>query len=103
MQTLHKDVAFIQNDRAWHLLDASKAPLGRLASLAASLLIGKHKSYVSHHLDCGDFVVVTNAEKLVLTGNKAKQKGARILNKSEPTGLYVVAMLLPIRLKAWLA
>ena len=74
MQTLHKDIGFIQKSRQWHLMDASDQVLGRLASRAASLLIGKHKVFFSHHLDCGDFVVVTNAQNVKLTGNKITQK-----------------------------
>jgi len=61
-------------ERKWHVIDASDKTLGRLATRIASLLIGKHKPTFSPHLDTGDFVVVTNADKVHITGNKAKQK-----------------------------
>jgi large subunit ribosomal protein L13 len=56
--------------RAWHLVDADGLVLGRLASLVAMRLRGKHKRTFTPHVDCGDFVVVVNAEKVRLTGNK---------------------------------
>ena len=61
-------------ERKWHLIDASDKVLGRLATQAAALLLGKHKAMFSRHLDTGDYVVVINAEKVRFTGNKAKQK-----------------------------
>jgi large subunit ribosomal protein L13 len=60
--------------REWHVIDASDKVLGRLATEVARLLMGKHKPIFSRHLDVGDFVVVINAEKVRVTGNKAKQK-----------------------------
>ncbi len=60
--------------REWHIFDASDKILGRLATQIASLLMGKHKPMFCRHLDVGDFVVVINAEKVRVTGNKAKQK-----------------------------
>ncbi len=60
--------------REWHVIDASDKVLGKLATEAARLLIGKHKPIVSRNLDTGDYVVVINAEKVRVTGNKAKQK-----------------------------
>lgn len=60
--------------RAWHLLDASELPVGRLATRAAQLLTGKGKSAFTAHIDCGDFVVIINADKLVVTGKKLEQK-----------------------------
>jgi large subunit ribosomal protein L13 len=60
--------------RDWYLVDATGIPLGRLASQVAKLLIGKHKPMYSPDKDCGDFVVVKNASKIVLTGKKLKQK-----------------------------
>jgi len=60
--------------REWHLVDASGKVLGRLATQVAGLLMGKHKPIFCRHLDVGDFVVVINAEKVHVTGNKAKQK-----------------------------
>ena len=60
--------------REWHVIDASDKVLGRLATQIAGLLMGKHKPIFSRNLDTGDFVVVINAEKVRVTGNKAKQK-----------------------------
>ncbi len=56
------------------MIDASGRPLGRLASEAATLLRGKHKPTYAPHLDMGDFVIVVNAARVQLTGNKAQQK-----------------------------
>ncbi|MFC1988707.1 50S ribosomal protein L13 [Chloroflexota bacterium] len=61
-------------ERKWHLIDASDQILGRMATRIASLLMGKHKPIYSRHLDTGDYVVVINAEKVRVTGNKLKQK-----------------------------
>ena len=61
-------------ERQWHVIDASGKVLGKLATQVASLLIGKHKPIFSPNLDMGDFVVVTNADKVQVTGNKTKQK-----------------------------
>ena len=60
--------------RQWYVIDASGKVLGRLATQVAGLLMGKHKPIFSRHLDTGDFVVVINADKILVTGNKAKQK-----------------------------
>jgi len=60
--------------RQWHTIDASDKVLGKLATQAASFLMGKHKPIFSRNLDSGDFVVITNAEKVQVTGNKTKQK-----------------------------
>ncbi len=60
--------------RKWYVFDASEAPLGRLATNVAQLLIGKGKPQFTHHIDCGDYVVITNAQKLVVTGNKVADK-----------------------------
>lgn len=60
--------------RTWHLIDASEAALGRIASQAAKVLMGKHKPSYTPFLDTGDHVIVINAEKAVLTGNKEGQK-----------------------------
>ena len=59
--------------RVWHVVDADDIVLGRLASQVAILLRGKHKPYYAPHMDTGDFVVVINAAKIVMTGNKAAQ------------------------------
>ena len=60
--------------RKWHILDAAGKPLGKTATVAATLLRGKHKPEYTPHADCGDFVIVINAEKAVLTGKKLDQK-----------------------------
>lgn len=60
--------------RKWYILDAEGKPLGRLASEAARILRGKHKSIYTPHVDTGDHVIIINAEKAVLTGKKMKQK-----------------------------
>lgn len=60
--------------RIWYVLDASQLPLGRISTRAAALLIGKGKPQFTHHIDCGDYVIIINAAKLVVTGNKLKGK-----------------------------
>jgi large subunit ribosomal protein L13 len=60
--------------RQWWLVDAEGVPLGRLATEVARILIGKHKPIYTPHLDTGDPVIVLNASKVALTGNKAEQK-----------------------------
>ena len=60
--------------RKWYVLDAAGKPLGRVAAEAAVLLRGKHKPQFAPHADCGDHVIIINAEKVVLTGNKLDQK-----------------------------
>jgi large subunit ribosomal protein L13 len=60
-------------NRAWHVIDAQDVVLGRLATQAATLLRGKHKPIYAPHVDTGDFVVIVNAEKVALTGNKRDQ------------------------------
>ena len=60
--------------RQWHVIDASGKILGRLATQVAGLLMGKHKPIFSRNLDSGDFVVITNADKVRVTGNKTKHK-----------------------------
>jgi len=61
-------------DKKWLLVDVTGNPLGRSASIIASLLRGKHKTNYTPHVDCGDNVIVINAEKIVLTGQKWSQK-----------------------------
>lgn len=61
-------------DKQWVLVDLADVPLGRAAAAIASLLRGKHKTSYTPHIDCGDNVVVVNAEKVKLTGNKWSQK-----------------------------
>lgn len=72
MKTYSPKAAEIQ--RQWHVLDAAGQPLGRLASRVATLLKGKHKPTYAPHMDTGDYVVVVNAEKVVVTGRKLQQK-----------------------------
>lgn len=60
--------------REWHVIDAAEVPLGRLSTVAATLLTGKGKPQFTHHIDCGDFVIVINAAELVVTGNKLEDK-----------------------------
>ena len=60
--------------RDWYVVDASDKVLGRLASAIAHRLRGKHKPIYTPHVDTGDFIVVTNVEKIKVTGNKAEQK-----------------------------
>lgn len=60
--------------RAWWVVDATDKPLGRLASEVAAILRGKHKPTFTPHVDCGDFVIVVNASKVKLTGNKLDKK-----------------------------
>lgn len=61
-------------ERKWYVLDAEDKPLGKVAAEAAVLLRGKHKPEFMPNVDCGDFVIIINADKAVLTGNKLEQK-----------------------------
>ena len=61
-------------DRKWYILDAAGKPLGRVAAVAASILRGKNKPTFMPHVDCGDHVIIINADKAILTGNKLEQK-----------------------------
>lgn len=61
-------------ERKWYVLDAAGKPLGRTAATAAMLLRGKHKPEFTPHVDGGDFVIIINADKAVLTGKKLEQK-----------------------------
>ena len=73
--------------RKWYILDAAGKPLGKTAAAAATLLRGKHKPEFTPHADCGDFVVIVNAEKAVLTGKKLEQKYYRT-HSGYPGGLH---------------
>ena len=75
--------------RAWLVIDAQDVVLGRLAVTAATLLRGKHKAQFAPHVDTGDFVVVVNASKIALTGNKATDKLA-YRHSGRPGGLKSV-------------
>ena len=61
-------------ERKWYIIDAADKPLGRVASAAASILRGKHLPTFTPNVDCGDHVIIINAEQAVLTGNKLNQK-----------------------------
>lgn len=60
--------------RGWHIVDAEGKRLGRLATEIATVLMGKHRPEYTPHIDTGEFVIVTNAEKITMTGNKMSQK-----------------------------
>jgi large subunit ribosomal protein L13 len=76
-------------ERRWHVIDASDVVLGRLASHAATLLRGKHKPTFAPHVDTGDFVVIVNAGKVALTGNKRETKVA-YRHSGYPGGLRAI-------------
>ena len=61
-------------ERKWYVVDAANVPLGRVASQVADILTGKNKTIYTPHVDCGDFVIVLNSDKVVLTGKKAGDK-----------------------------
>ena len=61
-------------ERAWYVVDATGIPVGRIATKVASVLRGKHKPTFTPYVDCGDYVIVINAEKAILTGNKLNDK-----------------------------
>ena len=88
MRTFSPKAADIQHQ--WHVIDASDVILGRLASQAAVLLRGKHKPIFAPHVDTGDFVVVVNAAKVALSGNKLEQKHA-YRHSGYPGGLRAVS------------
>lgn len=73
-------------ERKWYVIDAAGKPLGRVAVEAASILRGKNKVTFTPHVDCGDFVIVINSDKVVLTGNKGEQKYYRHYS-GYPSGL----------------
>lgn len=72
--TITRSVRADQVERRWWVVDATGHTLGRLASRVAALLRGKHKPLFTPHVDCGDYVIVVNAEKVVLKGKRAEQK-----------------------------
>ncbi len=75
-------------ERNWHLIDAAGKTLGRLASEAATLIRGKHKPQFTPHVDTGDFVVIINADQIVLSGKKLEQK-KYYRHSGHPGGLKV--------------
>ncbi len=64
----------LEIERKWYVVDATDKTLGRLSTEIASRLRGKHKPIYTPHVDCGDYIIVVNAEKIRLTGNKVNQK-----------------------------
>ena len=60
--------------RGWYVIDAAGKPLGRVAVAAANILRGKHRATFTPHVDCGEYVIIVNADKAILTGNKMEQK-----------------------------
>jgi len=72
--TITRSVRSNEVERRWWVVDASGQTLGRLASRVAALIRGKHKPSFTPHVDCGDFVIVVNADKVVLKGKRAEQK-----------------------------
>lgn len=90
-------------ERKWYVLDATDLPLGRVATKAAHMLRGKHKVTFTPHIDCGDYIVITNASKVKLTGNKLNDKmyynhsgytgGLRERNAAEMIEKYPVEMV----------
>ncbi len=89
MKTYSAKLADIKHE--WHLIDASGQTLGRLASRAAHLLMGKHKPVFSPNEDVGDFVVLINADKVHVTGNKA-QKKIYYRHSNYPGGLKSISL-----------
>jgi len=88
VRTFSPKAADIQ--RQWHVIDASDVVLGRLASQVATLLRGKHKPIFAPHVDTGDFVIIVNAAKVALTGNKLQDKRA-YRHSGYPGGLRSVS------------
>ncbi len=90
-------------ERKWYVIDATDLPLGRVATKAAHILRGKHKVTYTPHIDCGDYVIITNASKVKLTGNKLNDKmyydhsgypgGLRERNAKEMIEKYPVEMV----------
>ncbi|HUP26490.1 MAG TPA: 50S ribosomal protein L13 [Candidatus Limnocylindrales bacterium] len=78
-------------NRKWYVLDASKIPMGRLATQAATLLTGKGKPQFTHHIDTGDYVIVINAAALVATGNKLNAKVYQ-RHSGYPSGLTTITL-----------
>lgn len=76
--------------RTWHVIDATDVVLGRLAVQAATLLRGKHKPMFAPHVDTGDFVIIVNAAKVALTGQKSEKKMA-YRHSGYPGGLKAVS------------
>lgn len=90
-------------ERQWYIIDATDIPLGRLSTKVATLLKGKHKPTFTPHIDCGDYVIIINANKVMLTGNKLNKKlyynhsgyqgGLRVRTAKEMIEKYPVEMV----------
>ncbi len=90
-------------DRKWYVIDATDIALGRLSTKVASMLRGKHKATFTPHIDCGDYIIVINASKVKLTGNKMNNKlyynhsgytsGLRVRKASEMIEKYPIEMI----------
>jgi large subunit ribosomal protein L13 len=70
--TKHANAATVQRD--WYVVDGTNQTVGRMCARIAAVLRGKNKAYYTPHVDCGDFVIVTNCDKIVFTGNKLDEK-----------------------------
>lgn len=70
--TIHANEATVQ--RNWYVVDGTNQTVGRMCAKIASVLRGKNKSYYTPHVDCGDFIIVTNCDKVKFTGNKSEDK-----------------------------
>ena len=89
--------------RNWYVIDATDIALGRLATKAATMLRGKHKATYTPHIDCGDYIIITNASKVKLTGDKLNKKlyynhsgytgGLRTRTAKEMVSKYPVEMV----------
>ena len=90
-------------ERNWYVIDATDITLGRLATKAATMLRGKHKATYTPHIDCGDYIIITNASKVKLTGDKLNKKlyynhsgytgGLRTRTAKEMVSKYPVEMV----------
>ena len=90
-------------ERNWYVIDATDIALGRLATKAATMLRGKHKATYTPHIDCGDYIIITNASKVKLTGDKLNKKlyynhsgytgGLRTRTAKEMVSKYTVEMV----------
>ena len=70
--TKHANTATVQHN--WYVVDGTNQTVGRMCAKVAAVLRGKNKAYYTPHVDCGDYIVVINADKVVFTGNKLKNK-----------------------------
>ena len=70
--TKHANAATVQRD--WYVVDGTNQTVGRMCAKIAAILRGKNKAYYTPHVDCGDYIIVTNCDKIVFTGNKLDEK-----------------------------